>query len=48
MQNKNTTNKQQEKFIKSLKTIKNYWLSLPNKTTEEIVDCVLFFYSCYD
>lgn len=42
MQNKNTTNKQQEKFIKSLKTIKNYWLSLPNKTTEEVVDGVLF------
>ncbi len=42
MQNKNTTNEQQEKFIKSLKTIKNYWLSLPNKTIEEIVDGVLF------
>ena len=32
----------QEQFIKQIKDIKNYWLSLPNKTTEEVVDGVLF------
>ncbi len=32
----------QEEFIKQIKGIKNYWLSLPNKTTEEVVDGVLF------
>jgi hypothetical protein len=32
----------QEEFISQLKDIKNYWLSLPNKTTEEAVDGVLF------
>ena len=32
----------QEEFISQLKDIKNYWLSLPNKTTEEVVDGVLF------
>ena len=32
----------QEQFIEQLKTIKNYWLSLPDKTTEEVVDGVLF------
>lgn len=29
-------------FIKSLKSIKNYWTSLPDKTTDEVVDGVLF------
>ena len=32
----------QEEFINQLKDIKNYWLSVPNKTTEEVVDGVLF------
>ncbi len=32
----------QEQFISQLKNIKNYWLSLPNKTTAEVVDGVLF------
>lgn len=32
----------QEEFIKQIKGIKNYWLSLSNKTTEEVVDGVLF------
>ena len=32
----------QEEFIKQIKRIKNYWISLPDKTTEEIVDGVLF------
>ena len=32
----------QEEFISQLKDIKNYWLSLPDKTTEEVVDGVLF------
>lgn len=32
----------QEKFIQALREIKDYWLSVPNKTTEEIVDGVLF------
>lgn len=35
-------NEQQEKFIQALKTIRDYWLSLSGKTTEEIVDGVLF------
>ena len=35
------TNKQEE-FISQLKDIKNYWLSLPDKTTEEVVAGVLF------
>ena len=34
-------NKQKE-FIEQIKSIKDYWLSLPNKTTEEVVDGVLF------
>ena len=34
-------NKQKE-FIEQIKILKNYWLSLPNKTTEEVVDGVLF------
>ena len=32
----------QEQFIKQIKNIKNYWLSVPNQTTEEVVDGVLF------
>jgi hypothetical protein len=32
----------QEQFISQLKSIKNYWLSLPDKTKEEVVDGVLF------
>ena len=32
----------QEQFIEQIKDIKNYWLSLPDKTTEEVVDGVLF------
>ena len=32
----------QEEFINQLKNIKNYWLSLPDQTTEEVVDGVLF------
>ena len=32
----------QEQFINQIKDIKNYRLSLPNKTTEEVVDGVLF------
>ena len=35
-------NEQQEKFIQGIKTIRDYWLSLPDKTAEEIVDGVLF------
>lgn len=33
---------EQKKFIQALREIKDYWLSVPNKTTEEIVDGVLF------
>ena len=32
----------QEQFIKQLKDIKNYWLRQSTRTTEEIVDGVLF------
>ncbi len=32
----------QEEFVEHIKGIKDYWISLPNKTTEEIVDGVLF------
>ena len=32
----------QEQFISQLKDIKNYWLSLPDKTAEEVVDGTLF------
>ena len=32
----------QEQFIEQIKNIKNYWLSVPDKTTEEVVDGVLF------
>ena len=32
----------QEQFIRQLKDIKNYWLSLPDKTAEEVVDGTLF------
>ena len=32
----------QEEFINQIKNIKNYWLSVPDKTTEEVVDGVLF------
>ena len=35
-------NEQQEKFIQGIKTIRDCWLSLPDKTAEEIVDGVLF------
>ena len=38
---KSNMNKQ-EQFIEQIKDIKNYWLSLPDKTTEEVVDGVLF------
>lgn len=34
--------RKQEQFIEQIKNIKDYWLSLPNKTTEEVVDGVLF------
>ena len=32
----------QEQFIRQLKDIKNYWLSQPNLTAEEVVDGTLF------
>ena len=32
----------QEQFVEQIKDIKNYWLSVPDKTTEEVVDGVLF------
>ena len=32
----------QEQFIEQIKDIKNYWLSQPNLTVEEVVDGVLF------
>lgn len=32
----------QEQFIEQIKNIKNYWLSMPDKTTEEVIDGVLF------
>lgn len=32
----------QEQFVNQIKNIKNYWLSVPNQTTEEVVDGVLF------
>ena len=32
----------QEEFIKQIKNIKDYWLKVPDKTTEEVVDGVLF------
>jgi hypothetical protein len=32
----------QEQFIEQIKNIKNYWLSVPDKTTEEVIDGVLF------
>lgn len=32
----------QKEFIEQIKTIKDYWLSLPDKTKEEAVDGVLF------
>ena len=32
----------QEQFIEQIKQIKNYWLSQPNQTAEEVVDGVLF------
>lgn len=32
----------QEQFINQIKNIKNYWLALPDKTTEEVVDGALF------
>ena len=34
--------KKQEEFIEQIKGIKNYWLSLPDETTEEVIDGVLF------
>lgn len=33
---------EQEKFIKAFKAIKEYWMTLPDKTTEDIVDGVMF------
>ncbi len=35
-------NKKQMEFIQCLKEIKDYWMSQPDKTTEEIVNGVLF------
>lgn len=32
----------QDKFINSLKTIKDYWTSLPGKTSEEVADGIIF------
>ena len=32
---------EQEKFINCLKETRDYWLSLPDKTTKEVVDGVL-------
>lgn len=32
----------QEKFINNLKTIKEYWTSLPGKTSEEVADGIIF------
>lgn len=32
----------QEQFVNQIKNIKNYWLSVPNQTTEEVIDGVLF------
>lgn len=32
----------QEKFVNSLKTIKGYWTSLPNKSSEEVADGIIF------
>lgn len=32
----------QENFTKSLKGIKDYWASLPNKTSEEVADGIIF------
>ena len=32
----------QEEFIKQIKNIKDYQLKVPDKTTEEVVDGVLF------
>lgn len=32
----------QEQFIEQINAIKNYWLSLPNKTAEEVVDGAFF------
>lgn len=41
--NKNGKNMDlQKEFIQQTKEIRDYWLSLPDKTTEEIVDGVLF------
>ena len=34
--------KKQEEFIECLKANRDYWLSLPGKTTKEVVDGVLF------
>lgn len=33
---------EQEKFIEQIKVIKEYWLSLPEKTKEEVIDGVIF------
>lgn len=32
----------QEKFVNNLKTIKDYWISLPDKTSEEVADGIIF------
>lgn len=32
----------QQRFINALKTIKEYWTSLPNKSSEEVADGIIF------
>lgn len=32
----------QEKFVNALKTIKDYWTSLPDKTSDEVADGIIF------
>lgn len=34
--------KNQKEFIQQTKEIRDYWLSLPDKSTKEVVDGVLF------
>lgn len=33
---------EQEKFIQSIKSIRDYWLSLPKKSTEEVASGIIF------
>lgn len=33
---------EQEKFIQQIKGIRDYWLELPGKTTEDVVDGAIF------